>query len=206
MASLIHELENNEALLLMYLTGELPPEDRIEVEQMLAADSSLRAELAGIESAYDQAMGVLSSLDRDRTALPAENHAIRQAMRAMKQWQVDRLSRQPVAVPAARMKIAVWMYPLASAAALLIGTIAWWGFGGLTQGDGISSPPPVLAPSPEEITASRLNTSLLNDARPSDPTNKLMDAQTEANSLMARSDGGSVASEIYLTDVTESNP
>jgi anti-sigma factor RsiW len=46
MASLLHELENNEAMLLMFLTGELPEEDRMEVVQMLASDGGLRAELA----------------------------------------------------------------------------------------------------------------------------------------------------------------
>ena len=111
MASLIHELENNEALLLMYLAGELPPEDRLEVEQMLAADAGLRAELSDIQSAHDGAMSVLARLDGNRTALPAENHAIRQAMRAMKQWQVDRLARQPILVPPTRRSIPVLLYP-----------------------------------------------------------------------------------------------
>jgi anti-sigma factor RsiW len=216
MASLIHELENNEALLLMYSTGELPPEDSVEVEQMLAADAGLRAELAEIQSAHDGAMNVLARLDGDRTAVPAENHAIRQAMRAMKQWQVDRLARQPILVPPTRRNIPVWLYPLASAAALLIGTIAWWGFGGfggavhapanqgVSQSDGMGSVA-VTAPafSPDEVTATRLDNSLSHDASSTDPTNSITDAESQANSLVARSDSASVASDIFLT---EANP
>jgi len=51
----------------------------------------LSAELVRLQSEYAGAMGVLARLDSDRSAIPAENHAVRQAMRAMKQWQVDRL-------------------------------------------------------------------------------------------------------------------
>jgi anti-sigma factor RsiW len=47
MASLIHELDND-ALLLMYRADELSPEDRVEVEQMLAIDAGLRAALATV--------------------------------------------------------------------------------------------------------------------------------------------------------------
>jgi hypothetical protein len=130
MASLIHELENNEALLLMYLTDELPVEDRVEVEQLLASDLGLRMELGRIASAYELSMDGLARLDRDQSAIPAENHAVRQAMRAMKQWQVDRLTRLPAPLAVPKRHVPAWMYPLAGAAALLIGTISWWGFGG----------------------------------------------------------------------------
>ncbi len=58
MASFIQELENNEALLLMYFTDELPVDDRAEVEQMLASDAGMRAALAEIASAYSASMGV----------------------------------------------------------------------------------------------------------------------------------------------------
>jgi len=209
MSSLIQELENNEALLLMYLTGELPAEDRAEVDQMLANDSGLRAHLAGIESAYSQAMGVLSKLDQDKSAEAGENHAIRQASRAMKQWQVDRLNRQTLVVQPARPKVPVWAYPIGVAAMLVIGSLIWWG----GQPD---APPnsqvklaagPVMpsmvysgqSPNPvapaEDIRASLLETSIKGDI----PAG-IADAETQANSLIARSDNDSVASSIYLND------
>ncbi len=269
MASLIHELENNEALLLMYLSGELPAEDQMEVEQMLSGDSGLRRELAEIQSEYDSAIGVLAKLDADRSAMSAENHAVRQAMRAMKQWQVDRLARQPLIIAPPPKRIPVWTYPVASAAALLIGTIAWWGIGGqfhnpnnqngtvavngtesttdTTPASPESGPPPVpsqpeamapdganplpgpdqtgqLAPpqtalgqpvvaqSSDELTADRLDHSLAaespsEDSATADTATRFTDAETQARSLIARSDNSSmnseVSSEIFLT---EANP
>ena len=52
MNSLLHELQNNEAILLMYLANELPPQDREEVEHMLDRDANLRLELAKIQEGY----------------------------------------------------------------------------------------------------------------------------------------------------------
>ena len=201
MASLIHELENNEALLLMYLTGELPAEDCIDVEQMLAGDAGMRAELIRIESGYQGAMEVLTKLDSDQSAVPAENHAIRQAMRAMKQWQVDRLARQAVVFEPARLKIRTWMYPVGAVAALLIGTIAWWGFGGHFGHDPAGTDQNV-ATQDDGSTDRQLAASLRTD-RSEDPTAGIVDAETQANSLVARSDASSVASSISLT---EANP
>jgi len=214
MASLLHELENNEAMLLMFLTGELPAEDRMEVEQMLANDGGLRGELSRIKSAHDSAIRALVKLDQDHSAIPAENHAIRQAMRAMKQWQVDRLSRQPMVIAPARIKFPIWLYPVAGVAALLIGTIAWWGFGGqFNLGkpgvDGTSPLPAnsdiaqITTPSPDEATANRLDDSLRNDVPAVEQPNGIADAEIQANSLANRSDASWVASPLFLT---EANP
>jgi anti-sigma factor RsiW len=207
MARLIHELENNEALLLMYLTGELPAEDCIEVEQMLAADGGMRAELIRIESAYQGAMEVLTKLDSDQSAVPAENHAIRQAMRAMKHWQVDQLARQPMVIAPARLKIHAWMYPVGAVAALLIGTIAWWGFGGPFphfDHDSLASntTDQPLGTQDDGSTDRQLAASLRTD-RSEDSTGVIADAETQANTLVARSDASSVDSSISFT---EANP
>ena len=138
MASLIHEIENNESLLLMFLSGELPPEDHADVQQMLAGDAGLRAELSRLQASYDFAMDSLTRLDADRAAAAGESHAIRQARRAMKQWQVDRLNRQPMQAPAARRHIPAWVYPSAVAAMLLIGTLTYWGIVSDQAGQGIA--------------------------------------------------------------------
>jgi anti-sigma factor RsiW len=210
MSSLIQELENNEALLLMYLTGELPAEDRAEVDHMLANDAGLRAHLAGIESAYTGAMGALLKLDQDKSAEAGENHAIRQASRAMKQWQVDRLNRQPVVAEPARTKVPVWAYPIGVAAMLVIGSLIWWG----GQADTVPASQTKLAAgpsvpamsypaanvvaalSPEEIKKANLIETSIKGEIPSD----ISDAETQANSLIARSDSETVASSIYLKD------
>ena len=41
MSELLHNLENNQAILLMYLADELPAEDRREIDQLLLVDASL---------------------------------------------------------------------------------------------------------------------------------------------------------------------
>jgi hypothetical protein len=204
MSSLIQELENNEALLLMYFTDELPVEDRAEVEQMLANDAGLRAHLTGIEAAYNAAIGALQTLDQDRSAEPGENHAIRQASRVMKQWQIDRLSRQPMVVSTPRIKVPVWAYPIGVAAMLVIGALIWWG----GQEDnklasaGSTSPgmnPLVQGPAPVVSPEDLAKASLLENSLSELPAG-ISDAETQANSLIARSDNASVASSIYLSD------
>jgi len=63
MKSYLQHLENNEAILLMYLSGELPEADRQEVEQMLASDATLRAELDILRRTQELAFDALGSLD-----------------------------------------------------------------------------------------------------------------------------------------------
>jgi len=198
MASLIQELENNEAMLLMYLADELPAEDRVEVEQMLANDPGLRADLARIESAYTAAMGALATLDADRTAIPGENHALRQASRAMKQWQVDRLVRQPVAAPAIRSRVPTWAYPAGVAAMLLIGSLIWWG----GQNDAVVPPSKVASGTDAALAAPipgavQLLKNLTGDLPGGDGIDK---AETQASSLVASSDNDSAASSIFLNN------
>lgn len=205
MPSLIHELENNEALLLMYLADELPPEDRAEVESMLAADAGLRAALAGIQDAYEASLGALARLDQDRTAEPAENHAVRQASRAMKQWQVDRLARQPVLPPAPRTRVPVWAYPIGVAAMLVICSLIWWGgrpdateIAANPQANSNVIPPDApVAPPEVQARASQLENSFNSF---NDTPSGVADAETQASSLMARSDDESIASSIFMKE------
>src|SRR5436305_1221553 len=124
MRSLLHQLENNDAVLLMYLAGELPADDRAEVEQQLAADAVLRASL----EAMRQAQGALgASLARaDVMAMPPAVEAARTAAA------VRRVSRAMVKLHAERQAAAAtgggegprrtlrllpnWAYPFAAAA------------------------------------------------------------------------------------------
>jgi hypothetical protein len=210
MASLIHEIENNEAILLMFINGELPAEDRAEVEQMLAGDTGLREELVRIRSAYNFAMDSLAALDGDRSAIPGENHAIRQAKRAMKQWQSDRLHRQPASVTAPVRKVPGWAYGSAVAAMLLIGTLTYWGI----VGDSTNSSTDHLANADQTNGSINGAGGAGGDTRPpSDPVlaEYLMDrtsdhsadlarAELQAKDLIARSDSSAVASSVVLGD------
>jgi hypothetical protein len=127
MTSLLHQLENNEAILLMYVADELSAEDRAEVEQMLGSDAGMRAELEQIRAVREAAIGAMGSAD-EATRLPvSENVAVRRVMRMMRQWQIDHAHAPPPEEPVKELRFPWWSYPLSTAAAVLIAFLVWWG-------------------------------------------------------------------------------
>lgn len=137
MASHIQQLEN-EALLLMYLADELPPEDRAEVDQLLATDAMMRAELQRVSAALADYTAGMDALDAVTHEPVAEPVAVRQIGRMMAQWHADRAAQPVEEPPAKAMRIRWFWYPAGAAAVVLIGMIAWWGFRGDT---GTNIPP-----------------------------------------------------------------
>jgi hypothetical protein len=124
---MLHELENNEAVLLMYLAGELPPDDRAEVEQLLASDGALRAELDQLRDVNADVKQVLASANGPAIS---EETAVRQTLRAMVRFQLEQRGKPAASVdePRRRLRVPSWIYPFAAAAMLLIAYVAWWGF------------------------------------------------------------------------------
>src|SRR5688500_2911876 len=127
MASLLHQLENNEAILLMYLADELAGEDRAEVEQMLATDAGLRAELERMRATYDSWTATMRDADRGLRPPVPESVAARRVAQEMRRRQA-----QPARVDApeprkAGLRYPWWAYPSASAAAVLLAFLVWWG-------------------------------------------------------------------------------
>jgi anti-sigma factor RsiW len=127
MPSLLQQLENNEAVLLMYLADELPADDRVEVEQMLATDAGLRAVLENLRVAQEAVIGAIGELDKATPMALSTTVASRQMSRLMKQWQVDRLARQAAPSAKRRFRIPAWAYSAATAAAVLVAVVVWWG-------------------------------------------------------------------------------
>jgi len=124
MSNLLHELENNEAILLMYLAGELPEEDRLEVEQMLASDPALRAELAELAALQAELTGVVARVDGGGGAdMPRREAVVRQVSRAMTAARLQPLAAKtaPAPAPRFRLHIAWWAYPIVAAALLVVG-------------------------------------------------------------------------------------
>jgi len=127
MDSLLQQLENNEAILLMYLADELPAADRAEVEQMLQNDAHLRAELEslrGTQAGFEQTM---RAADASQPLPISSQAASRQVMRLVNHWIGQQLAQQAAVRP---MVIGVhshrwWLYPLAAAAMLLLGIILY---------------------------------------------------------------------------------
>lgn len=116
--SLLEQLDNNEAILLMYLAGELPESDHAEVQQMLSRDAALRDQLAQLAALQDSVTSTLALADT------APLHARRDA--AARQFTRDFAAFEPVTVSAApqpahrRNRIGWLLYPVAAAAMLLL--------------------------------------------------------------------------------------
>lgn len=128
MPSLLKQLENNDSLLLMYLSGELPMGDRTEVERRLASDPALRQALEDLRGAQASVNELLRADDAS-TPLPVSSAvAVRHVSRSIRQWQVDRFTAPPADVaPARGLRYPWWIYPTTSVAALLIAFLVWWG-------------------------------------------------------------------------------
>lgn len=85
MSSFLEQLGDNEAVLLMYLAGELAARDRAAVERRLAGDADLRAaldRLRALDSAVYAGLGRLDAVD----PLPVdESAAVRGVAQVMRQ-------------------------------------------------------------------------------------------------------------------------
>ncbi|HTW95968.1 MAG TPA: hypothetical protein VMD30_14290, partial [Tepidisphaeraceae bacterium] len=121
MSGMLHNLENNEAILLMYMADELPVEDRAEVDQQLAQDAALRQELEKLQQAWAACSGGLEAADAAGIHHMSEGAAMRRASRLARQWATERLARPAPAPRQHRLPFPWWTYPLASAACVLIG-------------------------------------------------------------------------------------
>jgi hypothetical protein len=114
MKTLLQQLEN-ESLLLLYMAGELPPQDRDELELMLSRDGGLRAQLEA-----------LAQLDAGEPLRPLEP-VMRQVNRSMEQWRLDRILR-PEKTDAKPSRMPIWAWSVGSAVAALMVFCIWWGF------------------------------------------------------------------------------
>ncbi|MGH7214297.1 MAG: anti-sigma factor family protein [Tepidisphaeraceae bacterium] len=131
MPNLLQQLENNEAVLLMYLAGELPEEDRVEVEQLLSVDANLRAELESLRKTQAGVVGMMQAADAATRPPMTKEVAARTAGRAMRQWFADQAARESLPEePAPTARVPWWIYTSAAAVVLLIVYVAWWGIRG----------------------------------------------------------------------------
>jgi hypothetical protein len=173
MSNLLHELENNEAILLMYLAGELPEEDRVEVEQMLASDPALRAELAELAALQTELTGVMARADGSGD-LPRREAVVRQVSRALTAARLQPLAPKaaPAQAPRFRLRIAWWAYPIVAAALLVIGIML------------LSDNRPVNLPSPQPDRGG-----YLVDATEQQTTAQIFPAELEKELISLNSDG-----------------
>lgn len=144
MSTLLHQLENNEAILLMYLADELSGEDRAEVEAMLQRDAGLRA---GLEELAGLVQGMAGGLERLEAGRLAEDEPrIRRILREMRRHQLVLAARPPAPLEddPLRRRLPRWSYPALAAAASIIILIGLWGVGVFDL------PQPTVAEKPTE--------------------------------------------------------
>ena len=125
MSNLLQQLENNEAILLMYLAGELPEADRVEVEQMLVNDDALRAALSDLAALQADVTGVLSWSESSAglAASSRREASVRRATRAMAAASADPLQAAPSTDEPRSFRLRWIAYPIAAAAILLVGIV-----------------------------------------------------------------------------------
>jgi anti-sigma factor RsiW len=181
MGNVLQQLENNEAVLLMYLSGELASEDRTEVEQMLGSDAKLRAELAQLREAQDTVNRNLAKLD-EIAPLPASvDVALRQVARVMQQRQLDKLMVKPKAAKP-RRHVPWWVYTTASAAAAIFAVIVWWGL----QSDVVVQNNTTVASSVDDTKLDDEQESLLEKTMgTADESGNIAEAENQAQILVA---------------------
>lgn len=136
---MIEKLENNEQVLLMYLAGELPAEDRADVERMLAADPGLRRNWQELQSLHTSVFDQLGQLDETLATPVSTEFAVRQVGRAMRQ-KIAQPKVAPVrAASEEQSRSWWWLYPAVVAASVAIIAMVWIGH---------QQTPTRLAPSP----------------------------------------------------------
>lgn len=122
---------DNDALLLAYLAGELPAEERARIAEMLAVDAALSARLDDLRGAFTGVEDALRSADAAEPLALSAAAASRRFGREVRAWQTPGGARTDVLdreQPSSRRRLRIpgWVYPAATAAAVLLGYTIWW--------------------------------------------------------------------------------
>ncbi|HMB96783.1 MAG TPA: hypothetical protein VKK61_12140 [Tepidisphaeraceae bacterium] len=131
MRPILEQLDNDQAILLMYLADELPPADRAAIEARLASDENLRAEMEKLRATQESIGQSLIALDAAHPLAEKIIPVQRKLFRSFAQWQTDRAARQTTDISHRKRPSAWelrWLFPIASAAAAIIVLIIWWGW------------------------------------------------------------------------------
>lgn len=121
-------LDQDELELLLYLAEELPADRRAAMTRRLAGDASLRARLDALRIAQDSVAAHLAATDRAEPIDIRLRGIERNMSRMLRQWQVDRAVRAAQPASASRQghrRVPFWLYPLATAAVVLV-TLGLW--------------------------------------------------------------------------------
>lgn len=119
MKSLLTQLERNE-MLLMYVTGELPPQDQMHVQQMLEQDEALRAEMEKLRGMLQGVEGVLAGSAGAGVDDISAQRATEKTILAMRSHRAEMRREDSAGKQKQGWRMPGWAYPVAAAAILLI--------------------------------------------------------------------------------------
>ena len=122
---MIEQLDNNEQVLLMYLADELPLGDRLEVEQMLATDATLRADLERLRAAQQTTTDVFAQLDASSPLPVNAGAAARRVGRDIRQWLAQPAFGAQAPAGGGAHRSWRWAFPAAAAAAIVVASAVW---------------------------------------------------------------------------------
>jgi len=124
MFSQLKKISDDRGILLLYLADELSPGDRQLIQQRLAVEAPLAAQLAELQAAHGAFMDAMNTLDAATPPPVPELAAMQRANRAIRQWATRKLAH-PAPAEAPRPLIPQWWYPIAAAAMVIVAVTVW---------------------------------------------------------------------------------
>jgi anti-sigma-K factor RskA len=118
------ELGEDQALLILYLAGELPEDQHAALERRLAGDEALRRELEGLRAAQAMIWREMLAADSAQPLRGVATTAHRKLAGMVRQWAVQRLAKEPAVVSGDRSRQR-WAIALAVAAVVAIGSAVY---------------------------------------------------------------------------------
>lgn len=149
---MIEKLDNNEQILLMYMAGELPAEDRADVERMLAADPSLRRDWQELQALHATVGAGLGQLDELSATSVNVEFAVRQVGRAIRQKLALPKLGPAMAPVEGQTRSWWWLYPTVVAASVAIIAMVWLGRQQSPTRLGPSPVPHLIPDSSDQLT------------------------------------------------------
>lgn len=121
---MIETLTDNNAILLLYLAGELPEADRLEVDRRLAADPNLAEQLAELNGIHQRIGSGIAALDEADQGRFSPDSAINTAVATIEGWRFGPRLVIPQTAPQ-KHRVWSWAAPASLAASILIAATIW---------------------------------------------------------------------------------